>query len=63
LLGLPNNALAAESGQRTFGQASVEVAFDDSTGGTVYLLTPTNAPLPTKNNTRADSPLYLVVYP
>jgi hypothetical protein len=63
LLVLPTNALASESGQRTFGHASVEPAFDDSTGGTVYLLTPINAPFPTKNNTRADAPLYLVVYP
>jgi hypothetical protein len=46
LLVLPTNALASESGQRTFGQASVEPAFDDSTGGPVYLLTPVKAPLP-----------------
>jgi len=63
LLGLPGKALAADSGQRAFGQAEVESAFDDSTGGEVFLLTPINAPFPTKNNARADAPLYLVVYP
>jgi len=62
-LGLPAKLLASDSGQRTFGQASVEPAFDDSTGGPVYLLTPVKAPLPTNNNARADAPLYLVVYP
>jgi len=62
-LGLPNNALAADSGQRTFGQASVEPSIDDSTGGAVYLLTPIKAPNPTNNNPKADAPLYLVVYP
>lgn len=62
LAGLSVSALA-DSGQRTFGQASVEPAVDDSTGGTVYLLTPAKAPFPTKNNPTADAPLYLVVYP
>jgi hypothetical protein len=62
-LGLPGKALAFDSGQRTFGQASVEPSIDDSTGGAVYLLTPTKAPDPTNNNPKADAPLYLVVYP
>jgi hypothetical protein len=59
----PNPAAAADSGQRTFGKATVEPAFDDSTGGIVYLLTPHKAPLPSKANTIATAPLYLVVYP
>lgn len=57
------NAYGQESGQRTFGQASVEPAIDSSTGGTVYLLTPIKAPFPSKANPIATAPLYLPLYP
>lgn len=57
------NAHGQESGQRTFAQASVELAIDSSTGNTVYLLTPIKAPLPAKANTVATAPLYLPLYP
>ena len=56
-------AVISESGQRNFAQASVEPAFDDSTGNTVYLLTPINAPFPSKANPKAVSPLYIPMYP
>lgn len=56
-------ASAQPSGQRAFGQATVEPAYDDQTGALIYLLTPEKAPLPSKANPRAVSPLYLVAYP
>ena len=46
-LGVASNAFSeTDSGQRTFGQASVEPAIDYSNGSTVYLLTPDKAPVP-----------------
>lgn len=53
----------AESGQRRFGQVTVEPAVDSTTGGTVYLLTPNKGPFPSKANPVATAPLYLPVYP
>ena len=57
------NAFAQESGQRTFAQVSVEPAIDYSTGNKIYLLTPVNAPFPSKANPVATAPLYLPLYP
>jgi hypothetical protein len=57
------NAIGQESGQRTFGQASVEPAIDYSNGSTIYLLTPSKAPFPSKANPVATAPLYLPLYP
>lgn len=57
------------SGERTLGQVSIEPAYDDSTGGVVYLATPNRlAPLNPTNpinavDPHAVAPLYLVVYP
>lgn len=51
------------SGQRVFGKATVEPAYDDVTGSIVYLLTPDKVPIPAKSNPRAWAPLYLVEYP
>ena len=51
------------SGERQFGQSSVEPAYDDQTGATIYLLTPDKAPFPSKSNAHAVAPLYLVEYP
>jgi hypothetical protein len=62
-LSAANNALCQDSGQRTFGQASVEPAVDSSNGSTVYLLTPDKAPFPSKANPVATAPLYLPLYP
>jgi hypothetical protein len=51
------------TGQRAFGQATVEPAVDDSNGQQVFLLTPNNAPFPSKAPDAAQAPLYLVAYP
>ena len=57
------NAYCQDTGQRTFAQVSVEPAIDNMTGNTVYLLTPTKAPFPSKANPVATAPLYLPWYP
>jgi hypothetical protein len=63
------NALAdaLPSGERAVGNTTIEPAYDDSTGGIVYLHTPNGlAPLgshPFGGNQRAAAPLYIVVYP
>ncbi|HEX2648082.1 MAG TPA: hypothetical protein VHO95_12715, partial [Candidatus Dormibacteraeota bacterium] len=60
---------ALPSGERVHGNTVVEPAYDDMTGGLVYLSTPGHlAPLGPTNeiqhvNPHAVAPLYLVVYP
>lgn len=54
---------AFPSGERAFGNVTVEPAYNDVTGAFVYLLTPDKAPFPSKANARARAPLYLVEYP
>jgi hypothetical protein len=56
-------AAAAESGQRTFAKIVVEPAVDDTTGGTIYLLTSEKSPLPANSNESANASLYLPMYP
>jgi hypothetical protein len=51
------------SGQRAFGEATVEPAVDDATGEQIFLLTPDNTPLPVNAAQRAHAPLYLPMYP
>lgn len=51
------------SGQRAFGQSTVEPAIDLATGNEIFLLTPNNTPLPVKAAQRAHAPLFLVLYP
>jgi len=51
------------SGQRAFGQVTIEPAVDDATGNEIFLLTPNNVPLPSHAAQRAHAPLYLVLYP
>lgn len=71
LLGIALLGLAASSGaqttwysgQRAFGQVTVEPAVDLANGNEIFLLTPNNAPLPSKAALRAHAPLYLVLYP
>ena len=56
-------AAFAQSGETGFGRAVVEPALDYATGNTIFLLTPSKAPLPAKANAAAVAPLYLVAYP
>jgi hypothetical protein len=51
------------SGQRAFGQVTVEPAIDLATGNEIFLLTPNNVPMPSHAAPRAQAPLYLVLYP
>jgi hypothetical protein len=51
------------SGQRAFGQVTVEPAVDDATGNEIFLLTPNKVPIPSHAAPRAQAPLYLVLYP
>ncbi len=51
------------SGQRAFGQVTVEPAIDYATGNEIFLLTPNNVPIPSHAAPRAHAPLYLVLYP
>ena len=60
---MTSKAFISDSGQRTFGQASVEPAVDSSNGDAIYLLTPDKAPFPSKANPVATAPLYLPLYP
>jgi hypothetical protein len=68
---LPSTASAGTlpSGERSHGNVTIEPAYDDMTGGIVYLQTPNHlAPLGPTNeiqhvNPHAVAPLYLVVYP
>ena len=68
---LPFNALAETlpSGERSHGDVTIEPAYDDMTGGIIYLQTPNHhAPLGPTNTTQqvnphAVAPLYLIVYP
>ena len=68
---LPVNAWAGSlpSGERSHGNVSIEPAYDDMTGGIIYLQTPNHhAPLGPTNTTQnvnphAVAPLYLIVYP
>lgn len=51
------------TGQRAFGQVTVEPAVDLTTGTEVFLLTPNKAPFPSKAPDAAQAPMYLVAYP
>jgi hypothetical protein len=51
------------SGQRAFGQVTIEPAVEDATGEEIFLLTPDKVPLPSHAAQRAHAPLYLVLYP
>jgi hypothetical protein len=51
------------SGQRNFAKISVEPAIDDTTGATIFLLTPTHVAVPVSSNPKAWAPMYLPMYP
>ena len=59
----PAFAASVPTGEVATGQSLIEPAYDDSTGGLVYLRTPTHVANPVNSNDRAAAPLYLVVYP
>lgn len=56
-------AVSDPTGERAVGKAAIEPAYDDMTGGLVYILTPEKAPLPTHADGHAVAPLYIVAYP
>lgn len=56
-------AQTVDTGQVALGQSTVEPAFNDANGSVIYLLTPDKSPFPSKANSTATAPLYLVVYP
>ena len=56
-------AVSDPTGERAVGKAAIEPAYDDVTGGLVYILTPEKAPLPTHADGHAIAPLYIVAYP
>ena len=56
-------AASSPSGQRGFGQATVEPAVDNATGDTVFLLTPDKVPFPSQSNPRASAPMDIPMYP
>lgn len=51
------------SGQMSVPQGDVEPAIDYKTGNIVFLMSPAKVPLPTHANPRAQTPLYMVLYP
>ena len=55
------SASALPSGEATFGQTTIEPAYDDATGTIVYLSTPHNATI--NFNLHDTAPIYLPVYP
>ena len=58
---MPVSAATWYSGQRSFGNVSVEPAVNMADGSQIFLLTPKGAK--TNANPRAHAPLYLVMYP
>jgi hypothetical protein len=59
----PHMQSGVPTGEHIVGKAAIEPAFNADTGEIMYLLTPEKAPLPSKANGMATSPLYLVEYP
>jgi hypothetical protein len=57
-------AASMPSGERAFGQATLEPAYDAAHAGVLtYLLTPNKSPDPVKSNPKSWAPIYVVVYP
>ena len=61
--GSSNAQIPWYSGQRAYGQVTIEPAVDDATGEEIFLHTPDHAPLPSNAAQRAHAPMYLVLYP
>jgi len=60
---MPASATNWYSGQRAFGQVTVEPAVNDFDGSQIFLLTPNNVPKPSNAAERSHAPLYLPLYP
>lgn len=60
---MSSRAGSASSGERVFGQVTIEPFLDDSNGNTVYMLETQKTPAPSRSNVKAVAPLYAVVYP
>ncbi len=56
-------SLTSLSGQRAFGQSTVEPAINNADGSTVFLLTPDRVPFPSESSPRASAPMYIPMYP
>ena len=56
-------SVGTPTGERLLGRTVIEPAYDDRNGNLIFLSTPIGAPFPSKANSHAVSPLYLVVYP
>jgi len=54
-------AAGLPSGERIHGQSTLEPVYDDTTGNTIFIMTPNKAPL--NANPTAWAPIYIVVYP
>lgn len=62
--GTAAHAAPAPSGQRSFGNVTIEPAYDAvHAGRLIYLLTPNQAPDPVKSNPASWAPIYIPVYP
>ncbi len=66
-LAIPRKSKAADpppSGEVGIGKSQIEPAYNDLTGGFMYLLTPLGTPLvDPANQAHAVAPLYVIVYP
>ncbi len=66
LLGVASSSKAQlpwYSGERAFGQVTIEPAVDLASGNEIFLLTPNQVPAPSHAAQTAHAPLYLVLYP
>lgn len=61
--GAASATVGSPSGERAFGQSTVEPAYDDMSGQVVFILTPDHVADPVHSNNSSWAPLYIVVYP
>jgi hypothetical protein len=63
-LAVPGHAESLPSGERVFGNVTIEPAYDAAHAGQlIYLLTPNKTPNPVNANPRSWAPIYLPIYP
>jgi len=61
VMGAGASAQSLPTGEVTFGQVTIEPAYNDMTGSLIYLLTPNHAR--SKANPIATAPIYIIAYP